>query len=64
MRDPFSGGDWVIWGPGQITELFGHVATPHGRIHFAGEHTSRSNRGMEGAQESGERAAQEVAGRA
>ena len=34
------------------------VAKPHGRVHFAGEHTSKSNRGMEGAQESGERAAQ------
>lgn len=63
VRDPFSGGDWAIWGPGQVTELFGHVAAPHGRIHFAGEHTARSNRGMEGAQESGERAAQEIAAR-
>lgn len=62
-RDPFSGGDWAIWAPGQVTELVPYVARPHGRIHFAGEHTSKSNRGMEGAQESGERTAQEIGAR-
>lgn len=36
------------------------VATPHGRLHFCGEHTAVSNRGMEGAMESGERVALEV----
>jgi len=46
--------------PGQITE-FGDVLTrPHGRLHFAGEHTSVLNSGMEGAMESGERAAIEI----
>lgn len=62
-RDPFAGGDWAIWAPGQVTELNPAVSIPHGRIHFAGEHTARSNRGMEGAQESGERVAQEIASR-
>ena len=33
---------------------------PEGRLHFCGEHTALSNRGMEGAMESGERAALEV----
>ena len=33
---------------------------PAGRLHFCGEHTAVSNRGMEGAMESGERAALEV----
>jgi monoamine oxidase len=59
-RDPFSAGDWAVWQPGQVAELAAHVATPHGRIHFCGEHTAVSNRGMEGALESGERAAFEV----
>lgn len=37
------------------------MAEPHGRMHFCGEHTARANRGMEGALESAERVALEVA---
>ncbi|MFW2406078.1 MAG: flavin monoamine oxidase family protein [Gammaproteobacteria bacterium] len=59
-RDPFASGDWAVWAPGQITDFAADIATPHGRIHFCGEHTAVSNRGMEGALESGERAAFEV----
>ncbi len=59
-RDPFAAGDWAVWQPGQITQFARHVATPHERIHFCGEHTAVSNRGMEGAMESGERVALEV----
>jgi monoamine oxidase len=59
-RDPFAAGDWAVWQPGQIADLFAQVAKPHERIHFCGEHTAVSNRGMEGALESGERAALEV----
>jgi monoamine oxidase len=33
---------------------------PQGRVHFCGEHTSVTARGMEGALESGERAAAAV----
>ncbi len=61
-RDPFAGGDWAVWKPGQITTLAPVVGRPHGRIHFCGEHTAIANRGMEGAMESGERAALEVLG--
>jgi monoamine oxidase len=61
LRDPFSGGDYAIWGPGQVKEFINEVGKPLGPIHFAGEHTGQSNRGMEGAMESGERAAQEIA---
>ena len=46
--DPFNGGDWAIWGPGQVTDLVNDVAKPHGRVHFCGEHTAQVNRGMEG----------------
>jgi monoamine oxidase len=60
LRDPFAGGDYAIWGPGQVSAFINEVGKPLGRIHFAGEHTGQSNRGMEGAMESGERAAQEV----
>ena len=59
--DEFAGGaDFMVWGPGEITEFFGDLWAPHGRIHFCGEHTAMLERGMEGAMESGERAALEV----
>ena len=59
--DPFAGGAYAAWKPGQITTFGKHVATPAGRIHFAGEHTDFANRGMESAMESGERVAFEIA---
>ncbi len=62
FRDPFSAGDWAVWAPGQVTAFGREVGKAHGRIHFCGEHTAVSNRGMEGAMESGERAAFEVLG--
>ncbi|UCG71900.1 MAG: FAD-dependent oxidoreductase [Chromatiales bacterium] len=63
-RDPFSSGDWAVWKPGQVSDFAAAVAKPNGRIHFCGEHTAVSNRGMEGAMESGERVALEVLDRA
>ena len=59
-RDPFSSGDWAVWKPGQVSGFANAIAEPNGRIHFCGEHTAVSNRGMEGAMESGERVALEV----
>jgi monoamine oxidase len=59
-RDRFSSGDWAVWKPGQVSTLAPHVGKAHGRLHFCGEHTAVSNRGMEGAMESGERVAVEV----
>ena len=59
--DPFAGGAYAAWRPGQLTTLGRHVAKPAGRLHFAGEHTAFAGRGMEAAMESGERAALEVA---
>lgn len=56
----FAGGAYAYWKPGQITDFANEIALPHGRIHFAGEHTAVINRGMEGAMESGERAALEL----
>jgi monoamine oxidase len=60
QRDPFAGGIYSAWKPGQVTRYASVVGKPHGSIHFAGEHTALLNRGMEGAMESGERAALEV----
>jgi len=61
--DPNNAGDWAIFGPGQVQGLLPTMALPHGRIHFCGEHTATMNRGMEGAMESAERVAIEVAER-
>ncbi|EED31062.1 amine oxidase [flavin-containing] A [gamma proteobacterium NOR5-3] len=55
--DPFAGGSWAVWAPGQLGRYFELLQQPLGRIFFAGEHTARANPGMEGAMESGERAA-------
>ena len=46
--------------PGQMTALWPHVATPEGRVHFAGDHTSAWLHWMQGALQSGFRAASEV----
>jgi len=52
-----SGGAYMHWTPGQIQPWAERVTMPAGRMHFAGEHTSYLHTGMEGAMESGERAA-------
>jgi len=59
-KDPFSGGGWAYFNPGTVTRFLPAMFQPHGRIHFCGEQTSVTARGMEGALESGERAAKEV----
>jgi monoamine oxidase len=55
--DPYSGGDWVVWRPGQMQRFVKALGEPVGRIHFCGEHTSELERGLEAAMETGERAA-------
>ena len=57
---PWTMGHSAYRAPGNITEFGNVAAAPHGRIHFAGEHTSVLAMGMEGAMESGERAALEI----
>ncbi|MEL6415261.1 MAG: FAD-dependent oxidoreductase [Pseudomonadota bacterium] len=52
-----SGGAYMHWAPGQIQPWAERITEPAGRLHFAGEHTSYLHTGMEGAMESGERAA-------
>lgn len=60
QNDPFKGGSYAYWHPGQPTRLPGVMAQAHGQVHFAGEHTALVNRGMEGAMESADRAAFEI----
>ena len=58
---PFVLGSYTCYKPGQYSTLADAVATPAGNLFFAGEHTSAEFNGyMEGAAESGERAAKEV----
>lgn len=59
--DPYAAGDWAYFAPGTVTQFMPAMFQPHGPVHFCGEQTSVGARGMEGAMESGERAALEVA---
>lgn len=58
--DPWSGGGFSWYGRGEVARWLQVVSRQHGRIHFAGEHTSVLNATMEGALASGVRAAMEV----
>lgn len=62
-KDPYARGTWAEWQPGQVHEFLPELVKPAGRIHFAGEHASLANRGMEAAMEAGERTALEVLAR-
>jgi monoamine oxidase len=59
--DPWSGGGYAVFGPGFDPRLRPMLAASHGRVIFAGEHTSERWQGfMNGAVESGLRAARDV----
>jgi monoamine oxidase len=60
--DPWSRGDYAWFRPGQVRRFLPHLAAPEGRVHFAGDHTSTSPGWMNGALESGLRAAGEITG--
>lgn len=58
---PFVRGSYTCYKPGQYSTLAAWVAKPVGNMFFAGEHTSVAFNGyMEGAVETGQRAAKEV----
>lgn len=73
IRKNFEGGASVCWDedgwargayawfkPGQMRDLLPEIARAEGRIHFAGEHTSSWPGWMQGAFQSGHRAAREI----
>jgi monoamine oxidase len=61
-RDPYVLGSYAAFLPGQYTRFYGFAGRPEGGIHFAGEHTATVFQGyLEGAVQSGQRAAREVA---
>jgi monoamine oxidase len=59
-HDQFAGGAFALFDPGQQTRLYEAIAAPEGRIHFAGEHASLAHAWIQGAIESGLRAAWEI----
>jgi len=59
-ENPLAGGAYMHWAPGQVARWAQTMGAPAGRLHFAGEHLSRTYTGMEGAMESGENAAMAV----
>jgi monoamine oxidase len=58
--DEWTRGGYAWFKPGQMTSLLPHIAKAEGRVHFAGEHASAWPGWMQGALESGNRAAREV----
>lgn len=63
LTDPWSMGAGAEFRAGQMTKYEPYLALPEGRIHFAGDHTSPWNGWMNGAIQSGERAAFEIKAR-
>ncbi len=58
--DEFAGGAFALFDPGQQTLLHDAIVAPEGRLHFAGEHASLAHAWIQGAIESGLRAAQAI----
>jgi monoamine oxidase len=58
--DPHAGGSWTDWRPGEIHDHLPAFSERYGQLVFCGEHMAVSNRGMEAAMESAERAAVDV----
>jgi len=64
QHDHWTGGSYAAFRPGQVTRFWGLLQRPVAGIVFAGEHTSTRAQGyLEGAVESGERAARQVRAR-
>jgi monoamine oxidase len=59
-KDPYAAGGWAYFRPGQVRRWAAAMGAAHGRVHFCGEHLTLASRGMEGAMESAERAAEAV----
>jgi monoamine oxidase len=59
-EDPWTRGSYSFEGVGQARDFLQIAQAAEGRVHFAGEHTSVHRASMNGALESGVRAAAEV----
>ncbi len=54
--DPYAGGAWAYFRPGDVTRYAAVLGNAQGRLQFCGEHLALQSRGMEGAMESAEEA--------
>lgn len=61
--EPYTGGTYTAFAPGQFTRYWNALRRPHGRVYLAGEHTDGYTGYMEGAIRSGKRVAAEIASR-
>ena len=59
-NDPWAGGAFALFDPGQQSALQAAIVAPEGRVLFAGEHCSLYHAWIQGALESGIRAAREI----
>lgn len=60
--DRYARGAFALFAPGQQSELHADIVSPEGRVHFAGEHCSLHHAWIQGALESGLRAAAAIDG--
>lgn len=60
QNEPLTQGGYAYFPPGSVTAYYAQLRQPDGRLHFAGEHTAVYQGYMEGAIESGQRAAAEI----
>ena len=59
-NSPLNGGAYSAFAPGQVNDFWTALRRSYGRIHLAGEHTARLSGYMEGAVETGLRAARRI----
>ncbi len=59
-NEPFTQGAYAAFKPGEVLRFWEGLRDPVGRVYFAGEHIAVHQGYMEGAVESGERAAEEI----
>jgi monoamine oxidase len=58
--DRWARGAFALFAPDQQSDLQAAIVAPEGRVHFAGEHCSLYHAWIQGALESGIRAAKEI----
>jgi monoamine oxidase len=58
--DKYAGGAFALFEPEQQTKLQDDITRPEGRVYFAGEHCSLHHAWIQGALESGIRAARQI----
>ena len=58
--EPYTGGGYAVFAPGQFVPFWPVLRAPHGRMWFAGEHTETLAGYMESAVRSGQRVARSI----